>query len=339
LTLRTIGGDADDMDMATPHPDLAAVVELARLAPSVHNTQPWRFEADGDMLSLFGDETRRLRVLDPDARQQTISCGAALYLARLGLRLQGYDPVVEIPRPADGQPLARVRAVPGPQVTAEEVVLERAARTRHTQRAPFEERPVEPEVVTAIRAAVQEQGAWVRFLSTREEQVPVAVLLSHADDLETADEQYREELAAWTARPRDAQDGLTAEATDLGPGVRGSDLRLRDFAPHEGPPAPAGSPGDLPPAAEHPLVAVLGTGGDGPNDWLVAGQALCALLVQAQASGVQASPLGQVLDQPWTRRRLAGELGLVGHPQMVLRLGHAQPGPATPRRGVEDLLT
>jgi hypothetical protein len=54
---------------------------------------------------------------------------------------------------------------------------------------------------------------------------------------------------------------------------------------------------------------------------------------------VQASPLGQVLDQPWTRRRLAGELGLVGHPQMVLRLGHAVPGPATPRRPVEDLLT
>jgi hypothetical protein len=71
----------------------------------------------------------------------------------------------------------------------------------------------------------------------------------------------------------------------------------------------------------------------------VAGQALCALLLQAETGGVQASPLGQVLDRPWTRRRLAGELGLVGHPQMVLRLGHAVPGPATPRRAVADILT
>jgi hypothetical protein len=325
------------MDMTTPHPDLAAVVDLARHAPSVHNTQPWRFQADGDVLSLWGDETRRLRVLDPDARQQTMSCGAALYLARLGLRLQGFDPVVEVTRQGEGRPLARVRAVPGPEVTAEEVVLEHAARARHTQRGPFEDRPVEVEVVAAIRAAVQEEGAWVRFLATPDEQLPVAVLLSHADDLETADEEYREELAAWTARPGEAHDGLTAEAADLGSGVRGSDLRLRDFTAAEG--GHTSAPDDEPPAVEHPLVAVLGTGGDAPADWLVAGQALCALLVQAEVSGVQASPLGQVLDQPWTRRRLAGELGLVGHPQMVLRLGHAHPGPATPRRGVEDLLT
>jgi hypothetical protein len=54
---------------------------------------------------------------------------------------------------------------------------------------------------------------------------------------------------------------------------------------------------------------------------------------------VQASPLGQVLDQPWARRRLAGELGVVGHPQMVLRLGYAEPGPETPRRPVDELLS
>jgi hypothetical protein len=90
---------------------------------------------------------------------------------------------------------------------------------------------------------------------------------------------------------------------------------------------------------EHPLVAVIGTAGDGPDDWLVAGQALCSLLLRAEVAGVQASPLGQVLDQPWSRRRLAGELGLVGHPQMVLRLGYAKPGPATPRRPVQDLMT
>jgi hypothetical protein len=324
------------MDMTSPAPDFAAVVELARHAPSVHNTQPWSFHADGAVLSVTGDDTRRLRVLDPDARQQTISCGAALYLARLGLRLQGFDAVLEVPRSGDGRPMAKVRAVQGSATSSEEVALERAARSRHMQRAPFDPRPVEPDVIEAMRAAAQGEGAWVRFLVTSAEQVPVAVLLSHADDFETADEAYREELAAWTSRPDESRDGITAEAADLGAPVRGTDLRQRDFATGE--PAP-GVPDDGPPPVEHPLVAVLGTAGDAPSDWLVAGQALCALLLQAEVSGVQASPLGQVLDQPWTRRRLAGELGLVGHPQMVLRLGHAVPGPATPRRPVEDLLT
>lgn len=316
--------------------DVTAVVELARLAPSVHNTQPWSFRAHGDTVELWADETRHLRVLDPDARQQTISCGAALYLARLGLRLQGFDASVELLPAGGGGPLARIKAVAGAPVTAEEVVLERAARSRHMQRGAFEDRRVDPAAVDAIREATHAEGAWVRFLESSEDQIPVAVLLSRADELETSDEAYREELRAWTARPAQTRDGLTAEATGRGEGVRGSDLRLRDFSPggHE----PASAAGQ-PPPAEHPLVAVLGTAGDEPADWLVAGQALCALLLQAEVDGVAASPLGQVLDQPWTRRRLAGELSLVGHPQMVLRLGHAPQGPPTPRRPTEELLT
>ena len=70
--------------MTSPRPDHAAVVELARHAPSVHNTQPWHFEDDHGVLTLRRDETRRLPVLDPDARQQTLSCGAALFLAASG---------------------------------------------------------------------------------------------------------------------------------------------------------------------------------------------------------------------------------------------------------------
>ena len=52
-----------------------------------------------------------------------------------------------------------------------------------------------------------------------------------------------------------------------------------------------------------------------------------------------ASPVGQALDLPWTRRRLQAELGLAGSPQMVLRFGHALPfGSASPRRRVSEVL-
>jgi hypothetical protein len=117
---------------------------------------------------------------------------------------------------------------------------------------------------------------------------------------------------------------------------RPSSLRLREFVEGEEP--EAASDDDLPPSAEHPLVAIIGTDGDTRLDWLLAGQAMCALLLQAGVDGVQASPMSQVVDQPWTRRRLASELGSVGYPQMVLRLGHATPGPQTPRRSVDDLI-
>lgn len=321
----------------TTHPDFTAVVELARLAPSVHNTQPWLFHAAGDVLTLSRDPSRRLPALDPDARQQTISCGAALYLARLALRLQGFDALVEQPSSfGDERVIARIRAVPGSPVTAEELVLEHAARSRHTQRGMFENRALPGDVVAAMRGAAQEQGAWVRVLGDSDEQVTLAVLLARAEAAETDDTGYREELATWTHRPPGTGDGVPQHAL---PDThdRGSTLKLRDFSP-----ADAGDQDvetdPAPPVAEHVLAIVLGTVGDGVDDWLTAGQALVALLLRAVIDGVQASPLGQVVDQPWSRRRLASELRVVGQPQMVLRVGHAFPGPATPRRPVDDIL-
>jgi hypothetical protein len=86
------------------------------------------------------------------------------------------------------------------------------------------------------------------------------------------------------------------------------------------------------------LVAVIGTEGDTVTDWLVAGQALCALLVRGALHGVAASPLGQVIDLEAARAQLKHELGVLGFPQMVLRLGHAPQGPETPRRSLADVL-
>jgi hypothetical protein len=281
-------------------------------------------------------------VLDPVFRQQTVSCGAALYLARLGLRLQGYDARVLPHRQTDASTaapdtvLATIEAVPGPAPTAEEVVLADAARHRHMQREPFEPRPVDEETVVAMRDAAETEGAWVRFLRTPAEQIPLAVLLAHADDAEEADEAYREELSTWTHRAPATRDGVPPQTA---PPVqdRASNVRLRDFG-QEAAGQPTHADDDEAPVAEHPLVVVLGTGDDSPDDWLVAGQALGALLVRAAVDGVQASPLGQVVDQPWSRRRLASELSLVGSPQMVLRVGHAAPGPMSPRRSVADIL-
>ena len=96
-------------------PDLAEragyLVEVAARAPSVHNTQPWRFAVAGQAIELYADTSRQL-LEDPAGREMIISCGAALFGLRLAVRSLGYRPEVNLfPEPGQGQLLARVRAL------------------------------------------------------------------------------------------------------------------------------------------------------------------------------------------------------------------------------------
>jgi nitroreductase len=320
------------------------IVEQATLAPSIHNTQPWRFVsrigtgADTGMIELWTDPSRGLAVLDPTGRGRHISCGAALLHARLAAAVAGYAARVSIlPDPAEPTHLADLElhvAQPG-AAQREESDLVAAMARRHTSREPFSDNPVAEDTVRELRQAAEAEGTWLRIISTTEDAAAVAVLLAHADEVQAADPAYIDELRKWTHRG-DKGDGIPASAVPLtAPRERGSNYRLRDFVADREP--DADSPHE-PPPVERPLVAVLGTTDDDVRSWIAAGQALGRLLLTATAHGVTASPLTQALEIPSTRARLASELGVMGHPQMLLRLGYGSSGAPTPRRPIEDVL-
>ena len=80
---------------------LRTAVEAATLAPSLHNSQPWLFEIKGDALDVYADTSRWLHGIDASGREMTISCGAALYFARLALRDQSREITVALMPDAD----------------------------------------------------------------------------------------------------------------------------------------------------------------------------------------------------------------------------------------------
>lgn len=306
------------------------VVGAASRAPSVHNTQPWRFEVDGGVLDLWADRSRQLPVLDPDGRQLHLSCGAALQHAKVGARALGVQARVQLlPDPAQPDHLARLDLALGAAPTSDEVELADAALRRSTHRSPFAPTEVPEAVLEVLRFAVDAEGAGLRTVRDEDDLVSLTVLLSHADEEEARDPAYREELARWADLQGEPHQGIPSGALDPDSG-RGSSLALRQFGTT---PAPAES--DDPPPAEHPDVVVVVTHADAPYDWLIAGQALGALLLEAARNGVLAQPLGQVTDKDAYRLRLRHELGLSGVPQMALRLGFPQS--ATTRTGRRSL--
>src|SRR5687767_356539 len=76
--------------------DWVQVVAAATRAPSIHNTQPWRWTATRDRLDVHLDPDRALPVLDPSGRQQVISCGSAVEFAVRALAAAGREAEVDV---------------------------------------------------------------------------------------------------------------------------------------------------------------------------------------------------------------------------------------------------
>jgi len=324
-------------------PDWTGVVEAATRAPSIHNTQPWRFAAAADRLEVFLDPGRSLPVLDPTRRQQVISCGVAVEFAAVALRAAGRDVVVAVtPDPADADHLATVRVVGSRAADAEDGTLAAAIAERHTTRAPFLHREVPAGLVDRLQTEAGEHGVWVVDVSRADAELVTVSLLDRAEEAEQRDPAYRRELEAWLRTDPDAVDGVPVGAVpEDDPAARPSNWLVRDFMVGrrvDQRPAPVDDD-DPPPPVERPAVLLLGTMGDDRTAWVQAGRALGRVLLRVTAAGLAASPLTQALDWPATRTRMQVQLSLVGHPQMLLRLGWpAQPPTATGRRPVAEVL-
>ncbi|MEP6697460.1 MAG: hypothetical protein ABJA34_11370 [Pseudonocardiales bacterium] len=317
---------------------LRTAVHLALRAPSIHNTQPWRWSLHPDGLDLYADRFRQLAVADPDGHDLEISCGAALELAQLGLASAGCASVVQLrPDPRDPDLLARVRVTRF--VAADEHTARRveAAQQRYSDRRPFAAKAVSEEVLALLRAAADGDGVFLHLVQRADERLDLSVVASRADQALQSNPAYRQELARWI-RTGPADDGVPVVAVPhlIGHEPRHTDVPIRDFE--------AGVTGAVPVTGgqdEEPVLAVVMTDDDGTQACLRAGAALARLLIEAQAQGLATSIISQPVDWPALRERMRQLMSWDQHAQIIVRIGwptDSMAGQPTARRPISDVL-
>jgi hypothetical protein len=309
---------------------LTAAATVAGRAPSIHNTQPWRFVVDGPVLELHSEPSRWLTEVDPQGHMMLVSCGAAVHHATVALAADGWQTEVDRPAGMDADLLARIRVLGRGEPDPLAVRRLAATTLRHTDRRSVPAAPVPADALAAVTAAVTGAGRHVHVLG-REQIVELAVAMEKAMHAEGTDDRQRAELARWVGGRR--ADATGVPGTAIPATAPETTVAARDF----------GVTGTLAPGSGHDesaVYAVLYGSGDTPVDWLRAGEALSAAWLDAVDHGLTLLPVTAPAEIASTRLLLKRIVSYVGDPYLVFRLGVAPAdAPAsTPRLAAEETI-
>lgn len=316
------------------HLDLAhQVIQLACRAPSVHNTQPWRWRIDGPHIELRADRRRQLDASDGSGRNLAISCGAALHHLRIAAAGLGRAiDVTRLPNVSDPDLVAVVElGRPLPVQPADTDLLD-ALERRVTDRRRFTSWPVPEERLDHLAADDERWGTRVLALHGDAARHTLESIVEWAMEVHRGDPRRAEEQRRWTGRT--SPDGVPL--VSLPPQEHLGERRDRFDR-------------IVDPAMEtHSVersdgVLVICTARDDVRAWLDTGEALSSLWLRATSAGLSVVPLSQVIEVPEARQALSDQLFFaMARPQLLVRIGWQEvsrsPMPHPPRRPLEEVL-
>ncbi len=320
--------------MNTRFPDAGTVrtaLTLASRAPSVHNSQPWRWRVDAASLHLYSDSSRQLPNIDPDGRDLMLSCGAALHHCIVAFAAVGWrSKVTRLPNPADPDHLAAIELSPYPADSVD-IALAAAIPRRRTDRRYYSSWPVPVADIALMAARAARNGVTL----CQVEDIDNLRKIVAQSVQEHLNNDYIAELTAWSGRYASVA-GVPARNTPVSdPNAK---IPPRFFA---GPTLPM--PPDSSPDEDNAVVLALGTRNDDRLAQLRAGEATSVVLLTATSMGLASCPVTEPLETPGTRETVRSDIfGDSNYPQMLLRVGwapiNADPLPATPRRELSDFV-
>lgn len=268
----SLGGEGEFPDLDT----VRSALSLAVRAPSVHNSQPWRWRVGEQSLHLYCDSASQLMHTDPDRRELLVSCGAALHHAVCALAALGWrSDVIRFPNPADSNHLASLTLSPC-EPDEVDIALAAAISRRRADRRPFSDWSVPRADIATIGIRTAGMGVHVRRVAATSALDAIVAL---AVRRHLADDDYARELATWSGR----------HASNLGVPARN--------VPHPDPHAAfsgrafVGGVLESPVTAYHGVIVALGTDADDEVSRLRSGEATSVALLTCTALGLASCPV------------------------------------------------
>ena len=313
---------------------ITKAVELACRAPSLHNSQPWRWVASDTVVDLFEDPTRVVRSTDSSGREAIISCGAALDHFKVALAATDWQTNVDrFPNPNNLEHLVSVDFTPLDYVSQARRDRADAILVRRTDRLAFGAPTGWASFEPVLRNSFDEDLAMLDVLDD-EARPQLAEASRLTESLRRYDDFYHRELEWWTARSG-VDDGVPSSAL-MADSTRPIAEVNREF-PVSG---PSGRHAATP--QDQSKILVLSTPQDSRGDALNCGEALSAVLLECTMAGLATCPLTHITEMETSRDVIRTLTGRKAMPQVLIRVGtapsDAEMPPPTPRRPLSEVL-
>lgn len=328
----------DFYQLANEADRLKFLLRFALLAPSSHNSQPWRFRIDSNKIVVYPEEKRELRKSDKNNRQLYLSLGAAIQNIIIASNFYGYKVNVRyFPEDVSGaSALLEIEQSSDKPMGDENLV--KAITTRHSNRNKYENRRLPERFIDSLKS-LSVPDIRVYVISDKKLKDKIAEVVTDATIEAMDDHNFREELSGYIKSnitkskigmpmfgfgmptPPSLLASSILKRFNLNKLSRGADLALlKEHTPH--------------------FVLIMSSeDSDNKEGWIRAGQIFESIALIAERDGIRTAPMAAAVQIGDNYKKIQNILGTKLRPQMFFRMGYGQDASHhSPRLDLDDVL-
>jgi hypothetical protein len=196
------------------------LLNYAILAPSIYNTQPWRFNVSDGSIMVMADESRWLQAADGDKREMHISIGNALENLIIAADHFGYNHTVSYV-PGGESIIARVSLQPSaqapmdPQLFSAITSLEKSSPSKTNEVLREQDSVPQTADLANIESISTDQDIRVFLTDDPDIKSRFLNLTLNADQVLYSDIEFKSELGLWLSRGAMGPTGVQAKIDQI----------------------------------------------------------------------------------------------------------------------------
>ena len=316
---------------------IAQILDYARLAPSVHNTQPWKFQTDETTISLLPAPERFLDNGDPTKRELWISLGVCLETILQAANGLGLTATIKsVQTNSLNSPVAVIEV--SLNGAADQTILT-AITNRHSYRGKMRPLNLPDTFAAECQRTIADIGGVSALLAEDPKDIQqIADYTNKGMRLALSSPAFRRELAE-LIHPNWSKSRTGMHGFVLNKGMLGS--VWEKISMKHGLSLKAKAYADKQKVLESSALLFVAANGDVPHFWLNAGRAYMRLALLITRYGFAHSTIAAPIEAASFHEDIEKILSTTGRIQTMMRIGSPVKTPvrSSTRLHVDELLT